>query len=65
MSDDIIRTVTVLAGPVVFLGTAHWSALPVEALLRPMLARSPYGDQSHLIVVTDSLDDAMAALSSD
>jgi hypothetical protein len=30
-----------------------------------MLARSPYGDQSQLIVVTDSLDDAMAALSSD
>jgi predicted Rossmann-fold nucleotide-binding protein len=53
------------SGAFVFLGTIHWSALPVEAMLRPLLARSPYGDQSHLIVVTDSVDDAMAALSSD
>jgi predicted Rossmann-fold nucleotide-binding protein len=53
------------SGAFVFLGTDHWSALPVEAMLRPLLARSPYGDQSHLIVVTDSVDDAMAALSSD
>jgi predicted Rossmann-fold nucleotide-binding protein len=51
------------SGAFVFLGTAHWSALGVEALLRPLLARSPHGDQSHLIVVTDSLDEAMAALS--
>jgi predicted Rossmann-fold nucleotide-binding protein len=50
------------SGAFVFLGTAHWSALPVEALLRPLLAQSPYGDQSHLVVVTDSLDEAMAAL---
>jgi hypothetical protein len=35
----------------------------VEALLRPLLARSPHGDQSHLVVVTDSLDVAMTALS--
>ncbi len=51
------------SGAFVFLGVAHWSALPVEELLRPLLARSPHGDQSHLIVVTDSLDEAMAALS--
>jgi predicted Rossmann-fold nucleotide-binding protein len=50
------------SGAFVFLGVAHWSALPVEALLRPLLARSPYGDQSNLIVVTDSLDEAVAAL---
>ena len=50
------------SGAFVFLGTAHWSALGVEALLRPLLARSPHGDQSHLIVVTDSLDEAMRAL---
>jgi len=50
------------SGAFVFLGVEHWSALPVEALLRPLLARSPHGDQSHLIVVTDSLDEAMAAL---
>ncbi|GGQ46620.1 LOG family protein [Couchioplanes azureus] len=51
------------SGAFVFLGVAHWADLPVEALLRPLLARSPYGDQSHLLVVTDSLDEAMAALS--
>jgi hypothetical protein len=51
------------SGAFVFLGTAHWSALGVEALLRPLLARSPHGDQSRLIVVTDSLDEAMTALS--
>jgi predicted Rossmann-fold nucleotide-binding protein len=53
------------SGAFVFLGVEHWAALPVEALLRPLLARSPHGDQSDLIVVTDSLDEAMAALSSD
>ena len=53
------------SGAFVFLGVEHWSALPVEALLRPLLARSPHGDQSHLIVVTDSLDEAMSALTED
>jgi predicted Rossmann-fold nucleotide-binding protein len=51
------------SGAFVFLGTAHWATLPVEALLRPLLAASPHGDQSHLVVVTDSLDEAMTALS--
>ncbi len=51
------------SGAFVFLGVDHWRELPVEALLRPLLARSPHGDLSHLIVVTDSLDVAMAALS--
>ena len=50
------------SGAFVFLGVEHWSALPVEALLKPLLARSPHGDQSDLIVVTDSLDEAMVAL---
>ena len=50
------------SGAFVFLGVEHWSALPVEALLRPLLARSPHGDQSDLIVVTDSVEEAMAAL---
>jgi predicted Rossmann-fold nucleotide-binding protein len=50
------------SGAFVFLGVDHWRELPVEALLRPMLAKSPHGDQSHLIVVTDSLDEAMTAL---
>ena len=52
------------SGAFVFLGVdALGGDLPVEALLRPLLAESPHGDQSHLIVVTDSLDEAMAALS--
>jgi predicted Rossmann-fold nucleotide-binding protein len=51
------------SGAFVFLGVDHWRELPVEALLRPLLAKSPHGDQSHLVVVTDSLDAAMAALS--
>jgi predicted Rossmann-fold nucleotide-binding protein len=51
------------SGAFVFLGVDHWRELPVEALLRPLLAKSPYGDQSRLVVVTDSLDVAMAALS--
>jgi len=51
------------SGAFVFLGVDHWAKLPVEALLRPLLAQSPHGDQSHLVVVTDSLDEAMTALS--
>jgi predicted Rossmann-fold nucleotide-binding protein len=50
------------SGAFVFLGVDHWSALPVEALLRPLLAKSPHGDLSHLILLTDSLDEAVAAL---
>jgi predicted Rossmann-fold nucleotide-binding protein len=50
------------SGAFVFLGVDHWRELPVEALLRPLLARSPHGDLSHLVVVTDSLDVAMNAL---
>lgn len=53
------------SGAFVFLGVDHWSALPVEALLRPLLARSPHGDQSDLILVTDDLDEAVRALSLD
>ncbi|GIM97282.1 LOG family protein [Paractinoplanes toevensis] len=51
------------SGAFVFLGVDHWRELPVEALLRSLLAKSPHGDQSNLVVVTDSLDVAMAALS--
>ncbi|AGL13630.1 hypothetical protein [Actinoplanes sp. N902-109] len=51
------------SGAFVFLNAGHWAELPVEALLRPLLAKSPHGDQSDLIVVTDSIDEAMAALS--
>ncbi|GLW34043.1 hypothetical protein Areg01_69800 [Actinoplanes regularis] len=50
------------SGAFVFLGVAHWTNLPVVDLLGTLLARSPHGDQSGLIVVTDSLDEAMTAL---
>ncbi|GAA4677022.1 LOG family protein [Phytohabitans rumicis] len=50
------------SGPFVFLGTEHWGRLPVEALLRPLLAASPHGDVSHLVVVTDSVEEAVAVL---
>lgn len=50
------------SGPFVFLDRAHWSRLPVEALLRPLLTASPHGDLSHLIVVTDSIDEAIEAI---
>ncbi|MEU7903694.1 hypothetical protein [Actinoplanes sp. NPDC049118] len=53
------------SGAFVFLGVDHWAALPVEALLRPLLARSPHGDQSNLILVTDDLDEAVRALNVD
>jgi predicted Rossmann-fold nucleotide-binding protein len=50
------------SGQFVFLDTAHWSALPVAALLKPLLAASPHGDQSGLVTVTDSVEEALAAL---
>jgi predicted Rossmann-fold nucleotide-binding protein len=50
------------SGAFVFLGVAHWAELPVRALLEPLLARSPYGDQSQLIVITDDLDVALDAV---
>lgn len=50
------------SGAFVFLGRGHWAELPVEQLLRPLLAHSPHGDLSDLVVVTDSVDEAMAAL---
>jgi predicted Rossmann-fold nucleotide-binding protein len=53
------------SGAFVFLGVDHWAKLPVEALLRPLLAQSPHGDQSHLIVVTDSIEEALTALTAD
>jgi predicted Rossmann-fold nucleotide-binding protein len=53
------------SGAFVFLGVEHWSALPVTDLLRRLLAASPHGDQSDLIVVTDDLDEAVRALSVD
>jgi predicted Rossmann-fold nucleotide-binding protein len=50
------------SGPFVFLDTEHWSSLPVASLLRPLLAASPHGDQSALVMVTDSIEEAYAAV---
>jgi predicted Rossmann-fold nucleotide-binding protein len=51
------------SGPFVFLGKRYWTdVLPVEALLGPLLAASPGGDQSHLLCVTDEPDEAVAMI---
>ncbi|GIJ50740.1 hypothetical protein Val02_76260 [Virgisporangium aliadipatigenens] len=48
------------SGPFVFLGRRFWTAeLPVESLLRPLLAQSPHGDLSGLIMVTDDPAEAV------
>jgi predicted Rossmann-fold nucleotide-binding protein len=50
-------------GPLVFLDRSYWTAtVPVEALLRPLLASSPHGDMSGLIHVTDDTSAAVALL---
>ncbi|MBB5870885.1 putative Rossmann-fold nucleotide-binding protein [Allocatelliglobosispora scoriae] len=52
-----------LSGPFIFLGRRFWTEeLPVEALLRPLLASSPLGDQQKLIHITDDVDEAAALL---
>jgi hypothetical protein len=49
--------------PLVFLDTAFWtSTVPVEALLRPLLAASPQGDLSGLVHLTDDVSAAAALL---
>jgi predicted Rossmann-fold nucleotide-binding protein len=51
------------SGPFVFLGRKFWTEdLPVESLLRPLLAASPLGDQTHLVRVTDDVHEAAALL---
>jgi predicted Rossmann-fold nucleotide-binding protein len=53
------------SGPLVFLDATFWtSTIPVQALLRPLLATSPHGDLAGLIHVTDDVSDAMAVLTS-
>jgi predicted Rossmann-fold nucleotide-binding protein len=52
-----------VSGPFVFLDSAYWrTTLPVEALLRPLLAAAPAGDLSGLIHVTDDVHEAVALL---
>jgi len=50
-------------GPLVFLDAAYWrTTVPIESLLRPLLAGSPHGDQSGLVHVTDDVSEAVALL---
>ncbi len=51
------------SGPYVFLDTAFWTrTLPVADLLRPLLARSPAGDLSGLVHLTDDAREAARLL---
>lgn len=51
------------SGPYVFLDKTYWTDVqPVEVLLRPLLARSPHGDLSGLVHLTDDVDEAAALL---
>ncbi|MFC4109630.1 LOG family protein [Micromonospora zhanjiangensis] len=51
------------SGAYVFLGRAYWTeTLPIEALLRPLLALSPVGDLSGSIHLTDDVTEAVALL---
>jgi predicted Rossmann-fold nucleotide-binding protein len=51
------------SGPFVFLGRKFWTEeLPIETLLRPLLAASPLGDQTHLVRITDDVQEAAALL---
>jgi predicted Rossmann-fold nucleotide-binding protein len=51
------------SGPLVFLNRAFWTdVVPVRALLQPLLARSPHGDLTGLIHITDEVLDAVAVL---
>ncbi|MGC4808003.1 LOG family protein [Micromonospora sp. DT233] len=51
------------SGAYVFLDRAYWTTeLPVEALLRPLLAASPFGDLSASIHLTDDVREAVRVL---
>ena len=51
------------SGAYVFLDRAYWTTeLPVESLLRPLFAASPFGDLSHTIHLTDDVHDAIRLL---
>jgi predicted Rossmann-fold nucleotide-binding protein len=50
-------------GPMVFLDKAYWTEkVPIEGLLRPLLAASPYGDLTGLVHLTDDVSEAVALL---
>lgn len=51
------------SGAYVFLGRAYWTeTLPIESLLRPLMALSPAGDLSRSIHLTDDVAEAVALL---
>ncbi|MEV4654717.1 hypothetical protein [Micromonospora sp. NPDC049301] len=51
------------SGAYIFLDRAYWTEeLPVEALLRPLLAASPFGDLSATIHLTDDVHEAVRLL---
>jgi predicted Rossmann-fold nucleotide-binding protein len=51
------------SGAYVFLDRAYWTTeLPIEALLRPLLAASPFGDLSTTVHLTDDVREAVRVL---
>lgn len=51
------------SGAYVFLDRAYWTReLPVESLLRPLLAASPFGDLSATVHLTDDVHEAVRVL---
>ncbi|GIG88900.1 LOG family protein [Plantactinospora endophytica] len=51
------------SGPYVFLDRAFWTqTLPIEALLRPLLALAPAGDLARSVHVTDDVHEAVRLL---
>ncbi|MEU8259540.1 hypothetical protein AB0C02_02800 [Micromonospora sp. NPDC048999] len=51
------------SGAYVFLDRAYWTTeLPVESLLRPLLAASPFGDLSATVHLTDDVREAVRLL---
>jgi hypothetical protein len=54
------------SGAYVFLDRAFWTeTLPIESLLRPLLALSPAGDLSSTIHVTDDVHEAVRVLTAE
>jgi predicted Rossmann-fold nucleotide-binding protein len=54
------------SGAYVFLDRAYWTReLPVEALLRPLLAASPFGDLSGSVHLTDDVREAVRVLTAE
>lgn len=51
------------SGAYVFLNRAYWTdELPIESLLRPLLAASPFGDLSATVHLTDDVHEAIRVL---